>query len=119
MTKAANGDHNISDLKREIVVGVNTITSMKEDRKHCNDAIAAVKAKLETRGIKKEALVAAVNYMGWDEDKRAGFDLAYDICREALGQPFKAQGELIDWAEQKAKKKAEKAAAKKQEADGE
>ena len=36
-----------------------------------------------------------------DPDKREGFDIAYDIVREAIGLPVTAQGDLFEGGDEK------------------
>lgn len=85
---------NITALKKDITDGVGKIEKLKEERAGINDAIAAVRSDLQAKGIHKKALDMAMTYMNMDADKREGFDIAYDIVREAIGLPFSAQGEL-------------------------
>ena len=82
---------NIGPLKNDIVKGVEEINRHKEKRAAINDQIAAVRSDLKAKGIPKQAIDWAMTYLDWDEDKRDGFDVAYDIVREALGAPVQAQ----------------------------
>lgn len=92
----AQAGSNISELKREVRAGVDRITKLKEDRTAVNEAIAAIRSDLVAKGIHKKALDMAMTYMLMDPDKREGFDIAYDIVREAIGLPFNPQGDLFD-----------------------
>jgi hypothetical protein len=80
---------NIDKLKEAIVAGVNSIEALKMDRTAVNEKIAAIRADLEAKGIKKTALDMAMRYINMDETQREGFDVAYTIVREAMGQPIK------------------------------
>lgn len=87
---------NITELKKDIVAGVQRIQAEKEKRTACNEEIAAVKADLVAKGVHKKALDMAMTYMAMDADKREGFDVAYDIVREAIGMPISAQGDMFE-----------------------
>lgn len=92
----AQAGSNITKLKQDIQAGVKKIEGHIEDRTSANQAIAAVKADLEAKGVHKKALNMAMTYMNMDPDKREGFDIAYDIVREAIGLPVSAQGDMFD-----------------------
>ena len=110
MTDIQDGS-NLGPLKQEIAETAGKIGKLKQDRQAINDDIKALRENMQAKGIKKEALDMAMKYVGWDVDKREGFDLAYSIVREALSLPFKAQGDLFQVAEKlKREKKAKKAA---------
>ena len=83
---------NLTAVKKEIKKGVDEIISLKDERTGINAQIAEVRARMVTHGIPKKALDMAMQYMNMDEDKREGFDVAYQIVREAIGLPV--QGEL-------------------------
>ena len=78
---------NISKLKKDVKAGVDKIEALKMDRTGINEAIGAIKADLEAKGIPKKALDMAMTYLNMDPDKREGFDIAYDIVREAIDLP--------------------------------
>lgn len=78
---------NISALKRDVKTGVERIESLKDDRSAINDDIAAIRSDLQAKGIHKTALDMAMKYLNMDPDKREGFDVAYDIVREAIELP--------------------------------
>lgn len=79
---------NISKLKKDVKAGVDRIEALKVDRTSINESIASVKADLATKGIPKKALDMALSYMNMDPDKREGFDVAYEIVREAIELPM-------------------------------
>lgn len=97
VTTAANDKtgSNLTSLKKEIAEAVGKIEQHKIDRTNSNEEIAAIKSNLAAKGIHKKALDMAMTYMNMDTDKREGFDLAYDIVREAIGLPVSAQGDLF------------------------
>ena len=99
-------DTNLTELKDKIVKAAADVNAAKDERQEINADIKAIRENLHAKGIKKEAFDMAMRYMGWDADRREGFDLAYDIVREALGMPVKAQGDLFDAERQAAAKKA-------------
>ncbi len=78
---------NITKLEKDVKEGVDKIESLKLDRTSLNEEIGAVKADLEAKGIPKKALDMAMTYLNMDPDKREGFDIAYDIVREAIDLP--------------------------------
>ena len=92
---------NITKLKEDIYNGVKRINAEKEKRTACNEQIAAIKSDLEAKGVHKKALDMAMTYMNMDPDKREGFDIAYDIVREAIGLPVTAQGDLFEGGDEK------------------
>ena len=93
---AENG-HNIEPLKQDISEGYQKVVGLREERKAINDKIQAIRTDLEAKGIAKPAFDMAMRYVLWDPDKRAGFDLAYSIAREALGTPVDSQGDIEDF----------------------
>lgn len=87
--------HNINDIKKQVSEAVENVNQLKKDRSGINADIQAVREKMESLGVKKEAFDMAMRYASWDPDKREGFDIAYDIVREAIGLPFNAQGDFF------------------------
>lgn len=85
---------NISGLKKEVVEGVDKIRKLREDQAAVGQNIQAIRENLQSKGVAKEAVDWTIRYMGWDEDKRKQFDLAFVIVREALGVPL--QSDLFD-----------------------
>lgn len=87
---------NITSLKKDIKAGVDKIENLKADRTALNEEIASVRSDLQAKGIPKAALDMAMKYMNFDPEKREGFDMAYDIVREAIDLPIDAnQGSLF------------------------
>lgn len=85
---------NLKPLKRQIKQAFDRRTKLKGDRKGINDEMSADLEKLQAKGIGKEPFRMASKYMGLDEDQRRAFDIAYAVCREALGSPL--QSDLFD-----------------------
>ncbi len=93
MAENTNGDHNLTKLKKDVKNGVDELVNLKTERASINEAMGAVRADLETKGIPKKALQMAMTYMNMDPDKREGFDIAYQIVREAMDLPL--QGDMF------------------------
>jgi hypothetical protein len=93
---------NLTQLKKDVKKIVDGINGQKNKRADINAQIASYRAKLETMGIHKKAADMAMAYMGWEPEKREGFDIAYAIVREAMGLPVSddlfshADGEVTD-----------------------
>jgi len=85
---------NIGGLEEEIRDAIAEISQHGKDRDAINQKVQAVREDLYAKGIPKEAFDLARNYVGWPEDKRRNFDLAFVICREAVGMPM--QRDLFD-----------------------
>lgn len=79
--------HNISGLKDDAKQAIDKINTLKSERQSINEQIGAIRANMESKGIPKPALDMAMRYLGWEPEKREGFDLAYAIVREAGGLP--------------------------------
>lgn len=78
---------NLTQLKKDVKKITDSINAQKNKRTEINQQIASYRAKLETMGIHKKAADMAMAYMGWEPEKREGFDIAYAIVREAMGLP--------------------------------
>lgn len=79
--------HNMDKLKDDVKKGVEKIEGLKLKRQDVNVKIQEARTALEAKGIHKKALDMAMTYMNMDPDKREGFDIAYEIVREAIGLP--------------------------------
>lgn len=79
---------NITKLKQDVKKGVEKIEALKLDRSAINEKIGAVRSDLEAKGIPKKCLDMAMQYLNMDPDKREGFDIAYEIVREAIDLPL-------------------------------
>lgn len=86
---------NISGLKDAIAAGYQKIKQQKLERTLCNEQIATIRADLKAKGVSPKAFDMAMKVADMDPVDREGFDIAYDICREAVGHPVQAQGNLF------------------------
>lgn len=87
-TDRTQSGHNLTALKDEIKKGVDAILSAADVRAEANADLEAIRANLESKGIKRKALAMAISYSKMDEDQRRGFDTAYELVREAIGLPL-------------------------------
>lgn len=78
---------NITSLKKDIAAGVEKLQELKDERQATNEAMGAIRSDLEAKGVPKKALSMAMAYLNMDPDQREGFDIAYDIVREAIELP--------------------------------
>lgn len=85
---------NIKGLEGDIRDAFKTIDQLGKDRDAINQKVQATREDLYAKGIPKEAFDLARNYANWPEDKRRNFDLAFAICREAVGMPM--QSDFLD-----------------------
>lgn len=85
---------NIKGLNKDIEKAFSDIDTLAKDRDAINQKVQAVREDLYAKGIPKEAFDLARNYKEWPEDKRRNFDLAFAICREAVGMPM--QSDFLD-----------------------
>lgn len=90
------GDNSLNETKQKVKHAVDEVNALKTDRASINADIQAVRENMQALGIKKEAFDMAMRYASWDEEKREGFDIAYDIVRDAIGLPVDAQGDLFE-----------------------
>lgn len=95
MAKEAVSPDRLDNVKKAAADSARRVEALKAERVAINEDIASIRADMVTKGIPKAAFDMALRYAGWDEDKRAGFDTAYSIVREALGLPVDAQGDLF------------------------
>lgn len=85
---------NLTEVKELIAEKYAEIEAAKKARGTANAGIAENLTALEAKGIPKEAMRMAMRYHDWDDDKRRGFDIAYHVAREALGNPI--QRDMFD-----------------------
>jgi uncharacterized protein (UPF0335 family) len=90
----AKPSDNMKGIHAAIVTADSEIAEIEQQRKACNDEMAAIKEKLERVGISRHAIMHCRRYMKMDENERRALDTAYAICREALGDPV--QNDLLD-----------------------
>lgn len=82
-----------------VELGRNALEEMavlKDERKACNDEMNAVRSKLVTKGIPKEALALIEKVNKMDEDQLDGFWLAVDILSESIGRRLSAQLDMFE-----------------------
>ena len=89
-TNVVEGGGNLTKLQEHIRKGVGDIETFKNKRADINAKINEIRMGLEAEGIPRPALDMAMRYLNFDKDKQEGFDLAYSIVREAMGQPLQA-----------------------------
>lgn len=94
-TNAMTGDGgNINGLKKDISKGIKDITALKLKRKNVNDEIAAVKSKLEAKGISKTALMWGMKYLEGDQAQREQLQTTWEIVTEVVNENY--QPSLLD-----------------------
>lgn len=82
---------NLKPLISEISTAYADINDHKKARGEANAEIAAILTGLEAKGIGKRAMRMAMTYVEFSEDEKSGFDLAYKVVRDALGEPLQAK----------------------------
>lgn len=86
-------------MKKAILDIHNGVEEAKNDRGEVNAQIAAYRAKLANMGIPKKAYDMAARYASMKPEEQKGFDLAYALVRDALGDPM--QEDLFSAAEER------------------
>jgi hypothetical protein len=81
---------NIKGLTDDIEKAFEKVDQFGNDREAINKKVQAVREDLYAKGIPKEAFDLARAYKSWPEDKRRNFDLAFAVCRDAIGMPMQA-----------------------------
>ena len=77
-----------ANLRKQIAAAGKKIAQLKDDRTEINADIQAALESLKAKGIPKDALKRAISDSALDEEQRDNLDLAYVICRGALGKPI-------------------------------
>lgn len=85
---------NLDPLKQDIMEARDKVLALKKKRDEINADIQSIRTNLEAKGITKKAFDDALRYFEQDPDKRAGYDEAYIIAREAMG--FAVKGAQLD-----------------------
>ncbi len=67
---------------------IEKIQGYKDERENSNAKIEAEIAGLEAMGVNRHAFKMALKYSEMDENQRKNFDFAYNLVREAIGQPL-------------------------------
>ena len=84
---------NVGEIKKSIVAAVEEIIDLKKTRGGTNSEIAAIVERMEVLGINRHALRTAIRYYESNEAAREGFDIGYQLSREALGVAI--QGDMF------------------------
>lgn len=94
---AALGDNLYDEGTLELIRRTNEeLDRIADEREELNHAKGEAIARLKNKGIPVDAFTAARKYIRTKEEKRAGWDLAYQFCRKALGEPL--QDDLFEAA---------------------
>lgn len=88
VNNVAESGGNITKLKAAVVNAVSAIQGYKSKRGSINSDIAAIIEDLEAQGINRHALRSVIRYVEMSETQRNGFDFAYELVREAMGEPL-------------------------------
>jgi len=80
---------NLGQIIQQCRDGIETITDYEKDRQAINSEIQAIRENLESLGIGKKPLAMAIGYSKLNTKQREGFDLAYSILRQAIGDSIK------------------------------
>lgn len=95
MTIPNEPEGNVEAIKSELRSLVGQIESAKSGREQINADISAAVERAEQLGVSRHALRLAMRYAKMDEDQRRGFDVAYQLTREAIGLPM--QTDIEEW----------------------
>jgi uncharacterized protein (UPF0335 family) len=94
-------NHNLDETKQQVSQLCEQLDKIESERSSMNEDAESIRSQLEAKGIPRKALQMARAYAKMDPDQRRGFDMAYQIVREALGLPL--QDDVEDFlARQKA-----------------
>lgn len=78
-------------LKALLIKCKATVEAAKSDRDEINADIALAMESASNAGIPKDAFRLALKIFNMDEDSRAGFHVAYQLCLDAFGVPMEDQ----------------------------
>ena len=81
---------NVDEIKKKIAKAVDEIIDLKKTRSGVNAEIAAIIERMEALGINRHGLRFAIKYYESNEATREGFDIGYQLSREALGVSIQA-----------------------------
>lgn len=87
-------NQDITALEKEARQAVEELTDLANQSSLINTKKEEVRARMETKGINRHALSAAVKVSKMDEEKLDGYDLSMIILRRAIGNPI--QNDLFD-----------------------
>lgn len=88
---------NLQPIKDAAVKAIEAIKGFRAEREDTNAGIEAVITGLEAMGLNRHAFKMALKYSEMDENQRKNFDFAYNLVREAIGQPL--QPDLFEEAD--------------------
>jgi len=69
---------------------VEDLLAYEKDRSSVNADMQAIREDLQSKGIPKKALAAAINVSKMTEKEMDGFDAAYRILRDAIDKPIQS-----------------------------
>ncbi len=90
-----NAEAELAEKRKEVSEIIGSMVAVKKQRTALNAQMQELREKLPPLGVPKEAADMAIRYMNWDEDRRRGFDAAYQLAREAIGLPVQADLEEL------------------------
>lgn len=82
---------NITGLMEDIAKKRDEVIDLKKKRSEIN---AKIKEKIEAmnaKGITRDAFRAALSHFEASPEQREGYDLAYALAREGMGQPIRGE----------------------------
>lgn len=84
---------NVDEIRKAIEKAAGEIGELKKQREAINADIASKIEKLEALGINRHAFRFAMKYLDSNDATREGFDIGYQLSREALGVAI--QGDMF------------------------
>lgn len=79
---------NSPELRQFLATCFSNIGELETERSSTNSTITSIYAKIKERGIPRDAFDMVKKVMGWDQQKRMAFDIAYAIARQAGNVPL-------------------------------
>ena len=76
-----------SDIEEAALVAVQDMIDLDKQSSAINSKKQEIRDRMETMGINRHALAAAVKVHKMDGDKMDGYDLSIAILRKAIGKP--------------------------------
>ena len=98
---------NIDEIRKAIEKAAAKIGDLKKQREAINQEIAAKIEALEALGVNRHAFRFAMKYWESNDATREGFDIGYQLSREALGVAI--QGDMFQDLDKVKAKTAEEA----------
>lgn len=84
--------HNIAEITKVVTEAVAEMDRLIEERGSINEQLVACRRRCVEVGVSRQALGDALSYRNLDVESRPGYDVGYELAREAIGLPL--QGEL-------------------------